>query len=470
VRETDVLIVGAGPGGYVAAIRAAQLGLRTLLVERDFLGGVCLNVGCIPSKALISASKSYRKLADLEAIGITVEKVSVDWKRVVEWRGEVVKKLTGGVKQLLKGNGAEVLMGTAKLTGPNEAEVDTGNGKERVRFKHAILATGSHAVEIPGFKFDGKKVISSTEALELPKVPKRLVIIGAGVIGLEIGCFYRNFGSEVTVLELLDQVLPGTDKEVAETMRRLLKKQGIDVHLRVKANGAKPTSKGVTVTYEEDGKESSVEADVCLVAVGRRANVKDIGLEAAGVKVHEKGFVEVDEYCRTNVKHIHAIGDLVGLPQLAHKASKEGIVAAERIAGKPAARDFATVPGVIFTDPEIASAGLTEEEAKEKGHDVAVGKFPFAASGRAMTTLETDGFVKVLSDKKTGLLLGVHIIGPEASDLISEAALALEMGATAEDLSLTVHPHPTLGEAVMEAAEDAQGMAVHVLKRKGGKS
>lgn len=465
MKEVDVLIVGAGPGGYVAGIRAAQLDLKTLVVDKQFLGGVCLNVGCIPSKALISASKSYRKFAELEEIGIKAEKVNVDWNRVVEWRGEVVDKLTKGVGQLLKANGADVLMGEAKLTGPNEAEITTDKGKkEKVKFKHAILATGSHPIELPGFKFDGKTVISSTEALELPELPESMVIIGAGVIGLEIGCLYANFGTKVTVLELMDQVLPGTDAEVAKAMQRILKKEDIDVHLGVKAKEAKASKGGVKVSYEDDGKTKTVEGDVCLVAVGRKANAGGLGLDKAGVDVHENGYIEVDEQCRTNVQHIHAIGDLVGMPQLAHKASKEGIVAAEAIAGKPSARDFATIPGVIFTDPEIASAGLTEEEAKEQGYEVDVGKFPFAASGRAMTTLETDGFVKVLSDAKTGLLLGIHIIGPEASDLISEAALALEMGATAEDLSLTVHPHPTLGEAVMEAAEDAHGMAIHIAK------
>jgi dihydrolipoamide dehydrogenase len=466
VKETDLLVIGAGPGGYVAAIRAAQLGVKTLVVEREWLGGVCLNVGCIPSKAMITASKSFRRISELADMGIKVEGVSVDWPRVVAWRGEVVKKLTDGVKGLLKGYGAEVLMGTAKLTGPNEAEVRTDKGSEKVRFKRAILASGSAPIEIPGFKFDGKKVITSTEALELPSLPKSMVVIGAGVIGLEIGMFYANFGTKVTVIELMEQILPGTDAEVANALARTLRRRKIDVHLGVKAKEAKVSGSKLTVSYEEKGEVKTVEAEVCLVAVGRRALAKDLGLEAAGVKVHEKGFIPVNDQCATNVSHIFAIGDLTGPPQLAHKASKEGLVAAEAVAGKKSARDFATIPGVIFTDPEIASAGLTEEEAKKRGHDVMVGKFPFVANGRALAAAEPEGFAKVIGDKKTGLLLGVHIIGHEASNLISEAALALEMGATVEDLALTVHPHPTLSEAVMEAAEDALGHAVHILKRR----
>lgn len=465
-RDVDVLVIGAGPGGYVAAIRAAQLGKRTLVVDKEFLGGVCLNIGCIPSKALISASKLYRKAHEATEIGITFSDVSVDWQKLLQWKRAVVKKLTDGVGVLLKGNKADVLMGTAKLTGPHSAEVRAANGStETVTFQSCILATGSYPLELPGFKFDGKRVVSSTEALEFPARPKSLVIVGGGVIGLEMACFFANFGTKITVLELLPQLLPGTDAEIARTIERLLRKRGVEVYLEAKAKSATPSRDSVKVAFEAAGQAQEVEADACLVAVGRRALTEGLGLEAVGVQRHPKGWVQVNNKLQSNVPHIYAIGDLVGPPQLAHKASKEGIVAAEIIAGKPSLRDFASIPNVIFTDPEIATAGLSEEEAKQAGHDVGVGKFPFSANGRAMTALETDGFAKVVFDRRTRLLLGLHIIGPEATDLISEAALALEMGATVEDVAFAIHPHPTLGEVVMEAAEDAEGMAIHTLRR-----
>lgn len=466
VREVDVLVVGAGPGGYVAGIRSAQLGKKTLVVERQWLGGVCNNVGCIPSKALISASKLFRRMKEGAEIGIHAGDVTVEWAKVQSWKRGIVKKLGDGVGGLVKGHKAELLMGTACLTGANSAEIKlSAGGTETVRFKHCILASGSAPIEIPGFKPDGVRIVTSTEALEFPALPKRLVIIGAGAIGLEIACFYANFGTQVTVLELMPQVLPGVDAEVAKALDRLIRKRGIEVYLGAKAKAAAAGGNGVKVEFEHDGKPHSVEADHCLVAVGRRALTQELGLEAAGVKLHEKGWVQVNAKMQTSVPHVFAIGDLVGPPQLAHKASKEGLVAAEVIAGNAALKDFASIPGVIFTDPEVATAGLAEEEAKKAGHDVGVGRFPFVASGRALTALESDGFVKIVFDRKTRLVLGVHIIGPEASDLISEAALALEMGATVEDLAWTVHPHPTLGEALCEAAEDAEGLPIHVVRR-----
>ncbi|HLE47642.1 MAG TPA: dihydrolipoyl dehydrogenase [Candidatus Thermoplasmatota archaeon] len=465
-READVLVIGAGPGGYPAAIRASQLGKKVIVVEKEFLGGVCNHVGCIPSKALISASKLYRKIHEAAEIGITASGVKLDWAKLQAWKKGVVKRLSDGVGNLLKGNKVDVVWGTARLTGANTAEVRLREGAtETIRFKDCILAAGSAPIEIPGFKPDGKRIVTSTEALEFAEVPKRLIIIGAGAIGLEIACFYANFGTKVTVIELMPQVLPGVDTEVARYMERTLRKRGIEYHLEAKAKSATVSGTLVKVSFEVGGKPMDAEADHCLVAVGRRALAANLGLEAAGVKLHAKGWVEVNNKMQTNVPHIYAIGDLVGAPQLAHKASKEGLVAAEVICGKPALRDFATVPGVIFADPEISSAGLTEDEARNAGHEVGVGKFPFAASGRAITAMETDGFTKIVFEKKTHLVLGVHIIGPEASDLISEAALALEMGATIEDLAWTVHPHPTLGEAMAEAAEDAEGFPVHTMKR-----
>lgn len=465
-REVDVLVIGAGPGGYHAGIRSSQLGKKTLVVERQWVGGVCGHVGCIPSKALISVSRTFRKIKEASEFGINVKDVTIDWTKVQTWKKGVVKRLGDGVGNLVKGNKAELLMGTAKLTGANTADVKLADGKtEQIRFKSCILAAGSAPIEIPGFKPDGKRIVTSTEALEFPQLPKRLAIIGAGAIGLEIACFYANLGTHITVIELMPQVLPGVDNEIARMMERYLRKRGIEIFTEAKAKQATPTSNGVKVQFEVGGKTQEIEADHCLVAVGRRALVAELGLEAAGVKLHEKGWVQVNNKMQTSVPSIFAIGDLVGPPQLAHKASKEGLVAAEVIAGKPALRDFATVPGVIFTDPEVSTAGMTEDDAKKAGHEVGIGKFPFSASGRALAGGDTDGFVKLVFDKKTHLVLGVHIIGPEASDLISEAALALEMGATVEDLAWTVHPHPTLGEAICEAAEDAEGMPIHTLKR-----
>ena len=466
VREYDAAVIGAGPGGYVAAIRLGQLGKKTVVIEDTFIGGVCLNIGCIPSKAVISASKEH-KHAKEGGRGIQYTGVKVDMKKLVDWKQSVVDKLTGGVSQLLKANGVDTIQGRGRLTGKDTIEVDTGEGKETVKARDVIIATGSRTIEIPGFRFDEKRVLSSTGALELKEVPKHLVVIGGGVIGLELGCAYRNLGSKVTVIEMMAQLIPGTDHEVAKALERILKKNGFDIHLEAKAKEAKVSKTGVKVSFEpKGGKAETLEADYVLVSVGRRPNSQDIGLEKAGVKTDDRGFILTDDRKRTNVKGIYAIGDVTRGPMLAHKASKEGIVAAEAISGdKGAAADWATVPGVIFTDPEVATAGLTEEQAREQGHEVRIGKFNVGALGKAMAELETDGFYKVIGDAKTDRLLGLHIIGPHASDLIAEAALALEMGATVEDIALTIHPHPTLNEGIMEAAEAAHGKSIHMVNR-----
>ncbi|HVL86919.1 MAG TPA: dihydrolipoyl dehydrogenase [Candidatus Thermoplasmatota archaeon] len=460
-QTTDVLVLGAGPGGYVAAIRAAQLGKKVVLVEKDRLGGVCLNVGCIPSKALIHAAKTLHRLHDASEMGITA-KPSLDVGQLQKWKDGVVSRLTGGIGQLCKANGVEVLTGEGRFTGPQTVEVRATGGTKTVQFQHAIVATGSRPVEIPGFSFDGKTVLSSTEALALREVPRNLAVIGGGVIGLELGMAYAALGSKVTVVELLDQLLPGTDPELVRPVEKRMRALGMAWHLRAKAKGH---AAGVLEVELSDGKVEKIPADRILLSVGRRPNSETLGLDKAGVKVDAKGFVPVNEKRQTSNPAIFAIGDLAGPPMLAHKASQEGIVAAEVIAGKPAAWDKRAVPGVIFTDPEVATAGLTEAEAKAKGLTVRVGRFPFAASGRAMTTRETDGFVKIVADARTDVVLGVHVVGPEASDLISEAALAIEMGATLEDLAATVHPHPTLPEAIMEAAEAAHGKAIHTINR-----
>ncbi len=467
----DVVVIGAGPGGYVAAIRCGQLGLKTAIVEEGKLGGVCLNVGCIPSKAIIAAAKEHKHAMHGAEKGITFADPIIEMPKLVKWKQGVVDKLTSGVAGLLKANKVEVLPGRATLTAKDLVEVNGPLGKRTLSAKHIIVATGSSTIEIPGFKFDEKRIVSSTGALEFPTLPKHLVVIGGGVIGLELGCAYANLGSKVTVIEMLDQLVPGVDAELAKSLERILKRRGMAIHLKARAKEAKSTPTGVKVTFEANGSEQTLDADYVLVSVGRRPNTKGLGLEKAGVKLDERGFVPTDAQRRSNVPTIHAIGDITHGPMLAHKASKEGLVAAQAIADtlkgtrSGAAADWATIPGVIFTDPEIATAGLTEAQARAAGHDVKVGTFPVAALGRALVSGETEGTYKVVADAKTDRLLGVHILGPGASDLISEAVLALELGATAEDLALTVHPHPTLSEGLMEAAEALHGKAIHRVNR-----
>jgi dihydrolipoamide dehydrogenase len=467
-KTYDAIVMGGGPGGYVAAIRLGQLGVKTVCVESEEYGGVCLNWGCIPSKALISAAHLYEKAATGAEMGILVESIKVDSNQLQDWKDKIVKKLTGGVRTLIKGNGSETLEGTAKLVARNAVEVTARDGStERIEATKAIIvATGSATIEIPGFAFDGTHVIGAREAVSLRHVPKRLVVIGGGVIGLELGMVYQKLGSELTVVELTDSLLPGIDRECVKVVERKLKKLGATVHTETKAESAEKREDGtIAVKITTKAGPEVIECDVVLVAVGMKPRSKGIGLEDVGVTVDERGFIPTDDQCKTSVPGIYAIGDVSGAPMLAHKAMKEGEVCAEIIAGHAAGKDWVTVPAIIFTDPEIASVGLTEEAAKAEGYDVKTGKSPFAALGRAMTIRETDGFTKFVTDKKSGRILGIHIVGPNASDLVSEAALALEMAASAEDVALTMHPHPTLGEAMMEASAAALGKAIHVPNR-----
>lgn len=462
-KKVDALVIGAGPGGYACAIRLGQLGMKTIVVEKENLGGVCLNVGCIPSKALINAAKTFEKAKSADKMGIVVESVHVDFPKMQAWKDGIVKKLTGGVGQLIKGNGAEHLKGVATFKSAKEVEVQTENGKVLVQADHVVIATGSRPIEIPGFAFGGP-VMSSTEALSLDHVPEKLLVIGGGYIGLELGSVYAKLGSDVTVVEAAGSLLPGVDPELVTVVERKLKAKGVKVHTNAKALGYTQSGGKAQVKIDLAGKETVFEADKILVTVGRRPNSEGLGLEQIGVKV-DRGFVPVDKQLKTNVPGVYAIGDVAGQPMLAHKASMEAEVVAEVIAGKKAEVDVKTIPAVIFTDPEIATSGMTPAEAEAKGHDVIVGKFPFVASGRALTTGETEGFVKVIVDKGTHELLGFGIVGPSASDLIAEATLAIEMGAFVDDVSLTVHAHPTLPEALMEAVKHAVGEAVHTMNQ-----
>jgi dihydrolipoamide dehydrogenase len=463
-KKTEALVIGAGPGGYVATIRLGQLKKKVIMVEKEYLGGVCLNVGCIPSKALITAAKLVEKATAAEKMGISFSGVHVDFTKMQAWKSDVVKRLTTGVGQLCKGNGAEIVYGTARFRTPNLVEVETKSGTELIEAENVIVATGSRPVEIPGFPFDGQRVISSTEALSLPEIPKKLVVIGGGYIGLEMGIMYAHLGTQVTVIEMMDQLLPGFDPEVVQVINRSIRRKKITAYTKAQAKRLEKDKSGLRVIAEASGKELSLEADYVLVTVGRRPNSEGLGLEGIGVQV-DRGFIRVNEKLQTNVKGVYAIGDVIGNPMLAHKAFKEGEVAAEVIAGQESILDYRAMPAVIFTDPEIATVGLSEAEAKAKGLNITVGKFPFVALGRALTTGETDGFIKIITHATSRELLGAAIVGPEASDLISELALALEMGAYAEDVGLTIHPHPTMGEGVMEAARAAIGEAIHIINK-----
>lgn len=464
-RKVQTVVIGAGPGGYVAAIRAAQTGQKVTIIEKEFIGGTCLNVGCIPSKAVIHASTLFDRLQHSASIGVEVDGVRANLAKMIDWKSSIVKRLTDGVSGLLDANRVEVVRGDAKFTSPNSLEVKSSNGTETLEFTDCVIATGSVPIELPEFKVDGKRVLGSTEALACTELPKRVVVLGGGYIGLEIGTFWRKLGADVTVVELLPNILAGIEQDCAKVVMRGLKKRKVRVLTETRALRMEDGKDGVSVIVAGKKGEEAISCDVVLSTVGRRPLSKGIGLEQAGVKVDDRGFVVVDTQQRTNVPHIFAIGDVAGQPMLAHKASHEGIVVAEVIAGHDVARDYKCVPAVVFTDPEIASVGMTEEDCKAKGIEFVVGKFPFAASGRALSLNETEGFTKVVAEKESHRVLGVHIVGPEASEIIAEGGLAIEMGATLEDIALTVHAHPTLPETFMEAAEAAMGQAIHIFQK-----
>jgi dihydrolipoamide dehydrogenase len=463
----DLIIIGAGPGGYVAAIRAAQLGLKTACVEkRGTLGGTCLNVGCIPSKALLHSSELYAEAKHgLDDYGVKLGKVELDLKAMLAGKDKVVGDLTKGIEFLFKKNKVTWLKGSAEIIKPGEVKVTGEGGKpESFKTKNIMIATGSDVAKLPGVEIDEKRIVSSTGALALSKVPKHLVVIGGGYIGLEMGSVWRRLGAEVTVIEFLDTILPAMDVEIAKQMHGLLKKQGFKFSLGTKVLAAKSSDKGVSlrVAPAKGGDQADIACDVALVAIGRVPHTHGLGLKGAGVEMDERGRIKTDAHFRTNVAGIYAIGDVIAGPMLAHKAEDEGAVCAEIIAGQSGHVNYDAIPGVVYTQPEAATVGKTEEELKQAGIDYRIGKFPMMANSRARTNGAMEGFVKILADAKTDRVLGVHIIGADAGTLIAEVVLAIEFGASAEDIARTCHAHPTLNEAVKEAALAVDGRAIHI--------
>ena len=467
--ECTMLVLGSGPGGYSAAFRAADLGLDTVLVERyGTLGGVCLNVGCIPSKALLHAAEVIDAAELMGAHGIAFGKPKIDLDKLRDFKDKTVGKLTGGLASMAKQRKVRAVQGVGTFVSPHELEVVNGNDRKLIRFEQAIIAAGSQAVHLPMFPWDDARVMDSTGALQLRDVPKSLLVVGGGIIGLEMATVYRALGSNVTVVEFMDQLMPGADADLVRPLATRLKNQGVSVHLKTKVTAAKAQKNGIACEFEGDSIPENKTFDRVLVSVGRSTNGNKIGADKAGVAVTERGLIPVDTQMRTNVKHIFAIGDLVGQPMLAHKAVHEGHAAAEVAAGQKRYFDARVVPSVAFTDPEIAWVGVTEREAKEKNLDIGVGKFPWAASGRALGMDRAEGFTKLIYDKATHRVIGGGIVGVHAGDLISEIALAIEMGAEIGDIALTIHPHPTLGESVGMAAEVAEGTItdLYIPKRK----
>lgn len=460
--ETEVLVIGGGPGGYTAAIRAAQLGKAVTLVEKKALGGVCLNEGCIPSKALITEAEQFYKLSRLADRGIEVNQVNLNFRKFQNWkRDNVVSKLSNGVKTLCSKNNIKIIFGEAVFTDYQEVRILSEHGSQRYHFQNCIIATGSSTKELPELPFGGR-ILSSSEALELQEVPKQMIIVGGGYIGIELGTAYAKLGSKITILEASNNILSGTDEQLVQVVKRNLKKLGVNILTNAFVKQSKVMEESVQVNVQFNGEEHLLETEYCLVTAGRFPNTKNIGLEQIGVKVNENGLIETDWQCRTSIPFIYAIGDVVKGPALAHKASYEGKIAAEAISGMNNVIDYIAMPTVIFSDPEIASVGLTEQQAKDQGHEIKIGKFPFLMNGRALSTDETEGFVKILADQDDRVL-GVQMVGYQASNLIGEAALAIEMGATVDDICFTIHPHPTLTEGFLEASEALLKKAIHII-------
>jgi dihydrolipoamide dehydrogenase len=470
-HKVDAVVIGAGPGGYHAAIRLGQLGKKVICVDRDEVGGVCLNWGCIPTKALLHVGEVVRHIEHAEAIGLKIKGYDVDREGVAKFKSDVVNANVGGVKTLFKANGVTFLYGDASFQSPTKISVKTKEGgTDTIEAPNVVIATGSAPIDVKAWPRDGEAIINSDDAVQMKRVPKNLLVIGGGVIGLEFATVYARLGAKVLVIEALPQILTGTDLEISKTLGRILKKQGVEIMLDTKVGELRKDGKVVRATFNGEGtgkKDDTREFDMALVAVGRRPVTDTLNLAAAGLATDDKGFVAVDAQLRTKVPGIYAIGDVTGQPLLAHRAMKQGVIAAEVINGdKSAAFDPIAVPNCVYTDPEVATVGLSEEEAKAKGYEVRIGKFPLAASGRARTMNESDGLLKLVGDAKSDLLLGMHIVAPQAESLIGEGVIALEMGSTLEDIGLSVHPHPTLTEGLMDAAEAAHGKAIHIVNPK----
>ncbi len=464
----DLVIIGAGPGGYVAAIRAAQLGLKTALIEKDpELGGTCLRIGCIPSKALLSSSDHF-EFAKKEAAkhGIRLGEIGLDLVTMLQRKDKVVKQLTSGVRGLMKLNKVTTFHGTGTITAPGKVSVNQAAGDtQELEAKHIMIATGSVPVELPGMKFDGNVVVSSTEALSFSEVPKKLLVIGAGAIGLELGSVWSRLGSEVTVLEFLPRIALGFDLECANALQKVLTAQGMKFHLETKVSAVKVENGRATATATKGDEQLTFDADKVLVSVGRRAFADGVGAEKVGVQLDDRKRIKVDAHFRTSVEGIYAIGDVIAGPMLAHKAEEEGVACVELIAGKAGHVNYDVIPGIIYTNPELAGAGVTEDFAKEKGMNVRIGKFPFAANGRALGAGDPTGFVKFVADAATDRIIGAHIMAHAASDLMAECVAVMEFGGSAEDLGRTVHAHPTHSEAVKEAALAVNKAAIHIGNR-----
>lgn len=475
-QKFDIVVIGAGPGGYVAAIRAAQMGFKTACIEKyqgkegkTSLGGTCLNIGCIPSKALLDTSWKYHEAEEgFKAHGIGLKDLSIDIATMIARKDTVVKNLTGGVAMLFKANGVTLFEGHGKVLANKQVEVTGLDGKktETLAAENIIIASGSRPIEIPPTPLNGDTIVDSTGALDFMEVPKRLGVIGAGVIGLELGSVWSRLGAEVTVLEAMDKFLPAVDEQVAKEAQKVLTKQGLTIKLGARVTGSNVKGKEVTVEYTDAEGEQKITFDKVIVAVGRRPLTTDLLAADCGVDLDERGFIFVDDYCATSVPGIYAIGDVVRGPMLAHKASEEGIVVVERIAGHKAQMSYDLIPGVIYTHPEIAWVGKNEQTLKAEGVEINVGVFPFVANGRAMAANDTTGFVKIIADAKTDRILGGHVIGPSAAELVQQIAIAMEFGSSAEDVGMMIFSHPTVSEAVHEAALAVNGHAIHVANRK----